>query len=70
VRDSCLGNELVLNHPFTGRLMGKYRKIHLYDVDIPGGISMRESDVISPGSQPFVIKFRMWTAAPGSLTVI
>ncbi len=44
-----------------GRMIGKYRKMHLYDVDIPGGISMRESDVISPGSKPAVIQFRQLT---------
>jgi predicted amidohydrolase len=39
-------------------MMAKYRKIHLYDVDIPGGITIRESDVIRPGSKPTVIHFR------------
>jgi omega-amidase len=30
----------------------KYRKIHLFDVDIPGKISFRESSVLCPGSTP------------------
>lgn len=30
----------------------------MYDVDIPGGITMKESDVISPGSQVLVVDFR------------
>lgn len=41
-----------------GEMIAKYRKMHLYDVDIPGGITMRESDVISPGSSPLVVRFR------------
>lgn len=33
----------------TGALLGTHRKIHLFDIDIPGGITFRESDVLSPG---------------------
>lgn len=40
-------------------MIGKYRKMHLFDVDIPGGITMFESDVITPGSQPVVIRFQL-----------
>jgi predicted amidohydrolase len=32
-----------------GELIAKYRKIHLYDVEIPGRVSMRESDSVAPG---------------------
>ncbi|MBV72253.1 MAG: hydrolase [Myxococcales bacterium] len=32
-----------------GTLMERYRKIHLFDVDVPGGLSVRESDTICPG---------------------
>ena len=28
----------------TGKLVTRYRKIHLFDVDIPGGATLRESD--------------------------
>jgi len=38
-----------------GKLIGKYRKIHLFDIDIPGKMTCRESDVMSPGSQPVII---------------
>jgi len=34
----------------TGRLLGRHRKIHLFDVNITGGISFQESRNISPGS--------------------
>jgi predicted amidohydrolase len=36
-------NALVVVDP-TGRLVTRYRKIHLFDVDIPGGATLRESD--------------------------
>lgn len=38
-----------------GELLGRHRKIHLFDVDIAGGITFRESDTLTPGDQPTVI---------------
>jgi predicted amidohydrolase len=34
----------------SGALAATYRKIHLYDVEIPGRVSYRESASVSPGS--------------------
>jgi deaminated glutathione amidase len=34
----------------TGRLAAAYRKIHLFDVEIPGRVAMRESERIAAGS--------------------
>lgn len=34
-----------------GNLIAKYRKMHLFDIDIPGGITFKESDVLSPGNE-------------------
>ncbi|KAJ6446874.1 C6 zinc finger domain protein [Purpureocillium lavendulum] len=34
-----------------GELLDKFRKIHLFDIDIPGKITFRESDVLSPGNR-------------------
>ena len=34
-----------------GSLLGVYRKIHLFDVDLPGRVTIRESDAKLPGSQ-------------------
>ncbi|KEY66088.1 hypothetical protein S7711_09207 [Stachybotrys chartarum IBT 7711] len=34
-----------------GTLLGTHRKVHLFDIDIPGKITFRESDVLSPGNQ-------------------
>src|SRR5439155_1441146 len=33
-----------------GRLLARYRKVHLFDVDLPGRVSVRESDTRAPGS--------------------
>ncbi|KAF4213724.1 hypothetical protein CNMCM8980_003717 [Aspergillus fumigatiaffinis] len=35
----------------TGSLIGTHRKTHLFDIDIPGKITFKESEVLSPGNQ-------------------
>jgi predicted amidohydrolase len=37
-----------------GRLLARYRKIHLFDVDLKEGVSTRESDTRAPGDQVVV----------------
>ena len=37
-----------------GALIGKHRKIHLFDIDVEGGQYFCESDVLSPGTRPTV----------------
>jgi len=32
-----------------GELLGKHRKVHLFDINIPGGIVNKESDALTPG---------------------
>lgn len=39
----------------SGSLAASYRKIHLYDVEIPGRVSYRESASVAPGVQPVVV---------------
>ncbi|KAI0179324.1 carbon-nitrogen hydrolase [Hypoxylon sp. FL1284] len=34
-----------------GALLASHRKVHLFDIDIPGGITFRESDVLDPGNK-------------------
>jgi omega-amidase len=34
----------------SGELLATHRKVHLFDIDIPGKITFRESDVLSPGN--------------------
>ena len=35
----------------SGKLVARYRKIHLFDVDIPGGATLRESDTTCAGDE-------------------
>ncbi|KAJ5391196.1 Hydrolase [Penicillium cosmopolitanum] len=39
----------------SGSLIGTHRKTHLFDIDIPGKITFKESEVLSPGNQLTVI---------------
>jgi deaminated glutathione amidase len=39
----------------TGTLAAVYRKIHLYDVEIPGRVSYRESATVAPGTETVVV---------------
>ena len=32
-------------------MIAKYRKMHLFDIDIPGKIRFQESEVLKPGNQ-------------------
>lgn len=41
-------NTSVLFGP-DGAVLAAYRKIHLFDVDVPGGVTFRESDTVVPG---------------------
>ncbi|KHN94328.1 Nitrilase/cyanide hydratase and apolipoprotein N-acyltransferase [Metarhizium album ARSEF 1941] len=34
-----------------GALLATHRKVHLFDIDIPGKIAFKESDVLSPGNK-------------------
>jgi predicted amidohydrolase len=38
-----------------GELVARYRKIHLFDVDIPGGATLRESDATARGGELVLI---------------
>jgi omega-amidase len=48
-------NEKLYNTSLTfnpkGELMATHRKVHLFDIDIPGKITFRESDALSPGNK-------------------
>ncbi|XP_053670064.1 omega-amidase NIT2-like [Anopheles nili] len=48
--DNKLYNTCTVWSP-DGALMAKYRKIHLFDINIPGGITFRESDVLTGGNK-------------------
>jgi predicted amidohydrolase len=38
-----------------GRTLAAYRKIHLFDIDLPGHVTIRESDTRAPGTEPVVV---------------
>src|SRR5256885_11153432 len=48
-----IGNTSLLFDP-EGTLRARYRKIHLFDVDVPGGARFRESDSIAAGTEGVV----------------
>lgn len=39
----------------NGDFIGKHRKAHLFDIDIPGGIRFMESETLTPGSECTVL---------------
>ncbi|KAK3327761.1 putative nitrilase [Cercophora scortea] len=39
----------------TGTLLASHRKVHLFDIDIPGKIKFKESDVLSPGNKVTIV---------------
>ena len=51
-------NTSVLLDP-RGTIASVYRKVHLFDVDLPGGAHFRESDVVAPG-QDVVVAALPW----------
>jgi len=53
-RDGRLYNTATVLDP-QGRLRAKHRKLHLFDVDVPGGIRFRESDSLAGGQVPGVL---------------
>jgi len=38
-----------------GKLLATHRKVHLFDIDIPGKISFHESEVLSPGNKVTIV---------------
>ena len=47
-------NNLVYNTSYvfdrSGEKIGKHRKVHLFDIDVEGGQSFKESDTLTPGN--------------------
>lgn len=55
-RDSSdkLFNTCLVVNP-EGEIMGKHRKMHLFDIDIPGKITFKESDSLTGGNEVTVV---------------
>lgn len=43
----CFNTSVLLGS--DGAILATYRKIHLFDVDVPGGVTFRESETVVPG---------------------
>lgn len=39
-----------------GEIIARHRKVHLFDIDVPGKITFFESDVLSPGNSPTIFE--------------
>jgi predicted amidohydrolase len=39
----------------AGRQIGRHRKMHMFDIDIPGGQCFKESDTLTPGNEATVV---------------
>ncbi|OCK82266.1 putative nitrilase family protein [Lepidopterella palustris CBS 459.81] len=39
----------------SGKLLATHRKVHLFDIDIPGKIRFKESEVLSPGNKITIV---------------
>ena len=39
-----------------GEIIGKHRKVHLFDINVPGKIVFKESDTLTGGSSPTIIE--------------
>ena len=50
--DRCFNTSVLLGP--TGDILAKYRKIHLFDVDVSAEVRFRESDTIVPGDKVVV----------------
>jgi predicted amidohydrolase len=50
----------------SGAVAARYRKIHLFDVDIPGVATLRESDATAPGDELLVVDI---AGAPVGVTI-
>jgi predicted amidohydrolase len=50
-----LGNTSVLLDE-TGAIRARYRKMHLFDVEIPGGHTFKESDTVTAGAEPTLVQ--------------
>lgn len=54
------GDGKLFNTSYTfdadGNMLGRHRKVHLFDIDIPGQVTFKESSVLSAGKDITVIK--------------
>lgn len=51
--DKVYNSSFIFNN--EGKLIGKHRKMHLFDIDIKNGIKFKESEVLTPGDKATII---------------
>lgn len=44
-----------------GHIIGRHRKVHLFDIDVPGKITFKESDVLSRGNEVTIVQTDLCT---------
>ena len=49
-REDKVYNTSLLFGP-NGEQLARYRKIHLFDIDLPGRVTFQESDIVAPGEE-------------------
>lgn len=47
-----------------GAMLAKHRKVHLFDINIPGKIQFKESETLSPGNSFSVFDTREYKTSP------
>jgi len=57
-RSRRIHNTSVLLGP-DGEIIATYRKMHLFDIDLPGKVSLRESRTVKAGSGPVVVATKL-----------
>lgn len=51
--DSLFNTCIIVND--EGKIVGKHRKVHLFDINVPGKITFKESDSLSPGGSSTIV---------------
>lgn len=51
--DKLFNTSIIVDN--KGDIIGKHRKVHLFDIDVPGRIKFKESDSLSPGNTPTIV---------------
>ncbi|GFO02820.1 omega-amidase nit2 [Plakobranchus ocellatus] len=49
----------------NGEMIAKYKKIHLFDINMPGKLTFKESDILSPGNEFTMFKTPFCTIGVG-----
>ncbi|XP_063693919.1 omega-amidase NIT2-like [Bolinopsis microptera] len=67
IPEECDGNLYNTSLVFSpnGELIAKHRKVHLFDIDIPGKIKFKESDTLCPGSSITTFNVNEFTVGLG-----